>query len=88
MTRALSEGGRPKEGGGDGLSRRAPCFMWILGKTVGAKGAGIFFLPHGGFFFIFTYVSVLKILRILWRIQVKNTKEDIDRNPTYGLDVS
>ena len=34
-------------------------------------------------------VSILKILRILWRIQkwMKNTKKDFDPDPTSGLDL-
>ena len=41
----------------------------ILGERVGAKGAKIFFfaLPEGVFFL--SDVSILKILRILWRIK-------------------
>ena len=36
------------------------------------------------FFFVSPYVSMLKIFRILWRIDksMKNTKKDIDPDPT------
>ena len=48
---------------------------------VGARGAGDFFLGRWqGEIFFLPYVSMLKVLRILWRIQkwMKNTKKDID----------
>ena len=43
----------------------------------------------GGNFFVRPYVSVLKILRILWRIQkwLKSTKKDFDPDPTSGSDL-
>ena len=43
----------------------------------------------GGNFFVRPYVSVLKILRILWRIQkwLKSTKKDFDPNPASGSDL-
>ena len=48
----------------------APVFLRFenLGERVSAKGAENFFLPSWVFFFS-PYVSTLKILRILWRIQ-------------------
>ena len=38
---------------------------------------------------LYAYVSILKILRILWRIQkwLKNTKKDFDPDPTFGSDL-
>ena len=38
---------------------------------------------------IFLFDPMLKILRILWRIQkwMKNTKKDIDPDPTSGSDL-
>ena len=43
----------------------------------------------GGNFFVLPYVSVLKILRISWRIPkwLKSTKKDFDPNPASGLDL-
>ena len=43
----------------------------------------------GGRFFVGPYVSVLKILRILWRIQkwLKSTKKDFDAYPASGSDL-
>ena len=43
----------------------------------------------GGNFFVRPYVSVLKILRILWRIQkwLKSTTKDFDPDPASGLDL-
>ena len=42
----------------------------------------------GGNFFVRPYVSPLKILRILWRVQkwMKNTKKDFDPDPTSRSD--
>ena len=73
-------GTRPQRGGGGGtppplrtpkLSHGTVCF-------VGAGGAADFVLGirRGGNFFVPPHVSVLKILRILWRIQkwLKSTK--------------
>ena len=43
----------------------------------------------GGNFFVQPHVSVLKILRILWRIQKwrKSTKKDFDPDPASGSDL-
>ena len=43
----------------------------------------------GGNFFVRSHVSVLKILRILWRIQkwLKSTKKDFDPDPASGSDL-
>ena len=43
----------------------------------------------GGNFFVPPYVSILKILRILWRIQkwLKSAKKDFDPDPTFGPDL-
>ena len=42
-----------------------------------------------GNFFVRPYVSVLKMLRILWRIQkwLKSTKKDFDPDPASGSDL-
>ena len=51
----------------------------ILGERVGAKGTENFLPFLRGYFCFTPYVSLLKILRILWRIQkcLKNT-ENLD----------
>ena len=43
----------------------------------------------GGSFFVRPHVSVLKIFRILWRIQkwLKSTKKDFDPDPASGSDL-
>ena len=62
----------------------------ILGERVGAKGAEIFFLLFlRGYIFFSPYVSILKILRILWRIQkcLKNTENFLIPDLTFGSDL-
>ena len=57
---------------------------------VGARGAGDFFLGRRQReMFVSPDVSILKILRILWRIQkwMKNTKKDFDPDLTSGSDL-
>ena len=43
----------------------------------------------GGNFFVRSYLFVLKILRISWRIQkwLKSTKKEFDPNPASGSDL-
>ena len=57
---------------GKGLARKAPKFFF-------------FALPEGGVF-VLPYVSILKILRILWRIQkcLKNTEKFLTPDLTSG----
>ena len=60
------------------------------GKGSAPKAPKIFFfaLPEGVFFFP-PYVSILKILRILWRIQnfLKNTEMFLTPDLTSGSDL-
>ena len=82
----------------DGMSHRGgpPPLQtpkWLYGTMgfVGVGGAGDFVLGirQGEIFLFDPCVSILKILRILWRIQkwMKNTKTDFDPDPTSGLDL-
>ena len=82
---------RPQRGGGvpppstdhkmvvqnNGFCGRRRCRRFCFRHTAGGN---IFVRPH---------VSVLKILRILWRIQkwLKSTKKDIDPDPASGSDL-
>ena len=62
----------------------------ILGERVGAKGAEIFFfLPFLRGVLFSPYVSILKIRRILWRIQkcLKNTENFLTPDLTSGSDL-
>ena len=62
------------------------------GERVGAEGAEFFFLPFPeGVISFFPCVSILKILRILWRIQkplkLKNTEKFLTPDLTSGFDL-
>ena len=76
----------PKGGGGGAL--RTPK-LWY--GTMCFVGAGDFRFRHraGGKIFVRPYVSVLKILKISWRIQkwLKSTKKDFDPDPASGSDL-
>ena len=76
-------GPNPKGGG------YPPSPKWLY-RSLGFVGARDFVLGirQGGNFCVPPYVSVLKILRILWRIQkwLKSTKKDFDPDPASGSD--
>ena len=63
----------------------------IVVQNNGFCGRRRFCFRHtaGGNFFVRPYVSVLKILRILWRLQkwLKSTKKVFDPDPTSGSDL-
>ena len=65
----------------------APLFYVYFGEKCWRRT--FFFGPEGENVFVLPYVSMLKILRILWRIQkwVKNTKKHFDSDPTSGSDL-
>ena len=75
----------PKGGGGPPPPLQTP--KWLY-RTMGFVGAS-FRHTAGGNFFVRPYVSILKILRILWRIQKwrKSTKKDFDPDPASGSDL-
>ena len=65
-----------------------PAFLQIeiLGESVGAEGAEKFFFGLLTGYFVLPSVSILKILRIWWRIHkwVKNTQKILTPDLTSG----
>ena len=91
------QGGRPVRIPAPPPSRPPPKFsnpsfsiLRFWGKGSAPKAPKIFFWPFlRGYIFFSPYVSILKILRILWRIQkcLKNTEKFLTPDLTSGSDL-
>ena len=82
---------RPQRGGGSPPPSTDPTMVVQNNGFCGHQRGRRFCFRHtaGGIFFVRPYVSVLKILRILWRIKkrLKSTKKDFDPDPAPGSDL-